>query len=95
LTHISSIKKTVNRAGTTVSFAYFKKYRRPNSHIANKLLHKTGQIDRTVDREFADEETEYKMCVYFSLKKNTSDKLRLDSITQNQIRERMPGTTEG
>jgi len=38
----AGIKKTVNRAGTT-------------------LLQKTGQIDRTVDREFADEEVKYRV----------------------------------
>lgn len=28
-----------------------------------QLLQKTGQIERTVDREFADEEAKYKTCV--------------------------------
>ncbi|KAF8197876.1 hypothetical protein BJ912DRAFT_48002 [Pholiota molesta] len=42
LTNLSSFKKSVNRAGTT-------------------LLQKTGQIERTVDREFADEEAKYRI----------------------------------
>lgn len=29
----------------------------------SQLLQKTGQIERTVDREFADEEAKYKTCV--------------------------------
>lgn len=30
-----------------------------------QLLQKTGQIDRTIDREFTDEEAKYRMCDYF------------------------------
>lgn len=30
-------------------------------------MQKTGQIERTVDREFADEESRYKQCVHPSL----------------------------
>ena len=32
-----------------------------------QILQKTGQIERTVDREFADEEAKYKTCVSVAL----------------------------
>jgi len=34
-----------------------------SSHTALQLLQKTGQIDRTVDREFTDEEAKYRVYV--------------------------------
>lgn len=33
-------------------------------HGVIQLLQKTGQIERTVDREFADEEAKYRTCVH-------------------------------
>jgi hypothetical protein len=55
-------------------------------------MQKTGQIERTVDREFADEEAKYKMYVAFIIFRDT-----LKSLTDNEhkIRERMPGSSEG
>ncbi|KAH0828004.1 hypothetical protein J3R83DRAFT_3651 [Lanmaoa asiatica] len=45
---MQSFKKSLNRAGTTTTY------------FPQKVLQKTGQIERTVDREFADEESKYR-----------------------------------
>ena len=33
--------------------------------MGTTLMQKTGQIERTVDREFAEEESKYRVCVAF------------------------------
>jgi hypothetical protein len=56
-----SFKKSVNRAGTTVSTLNPLRYHLVTTAIDFQLLQKTGQIERTVDREFAEEEAKFKM----------------------------------
>jgi hypothetical protein len=53
-----------------------------------QLLQKTGQIERTVDREFADEESKFKAYVFLSIE-------LCGILWYTQIREGMSGTTEG
>jgi hypothetical protein len=38
-----------------------------HSLLHTQLLQKTGQIERTVDQDFASEETKYKVCVHFHI----------------------------
>ena len=57
-------KKSMNRAGTTVSgLAKQPHWSLTDSRDILQLLQKTGQIERTVDREFTDEEVKYKSYV--------------------------------
>lgn len=58
-----SFKKSVNRAGTTVSKPIPLNLRLSCSNLTIdfQLLQKTGQIERTIDREFTEEEAKYKM----------------------------------
>ena len=60
----------MNRAGTTVRMkppgfpsADNSPYRTITMPSLLQLLQKTGQIERTVDQDFASEETKYKVCV--------------------------------
>jgi hypothetical protein len=53
-------------------------------------MQKTGQIERTVDREFADEEAKFKTCVSSTPLLDGIDTMR----SELQLRERMPGSPE-
>jgi hypothetical protein len=61
-------KKSMNRAGTTVRMKPLVFPSADNLHTITtptllQLLQKTGQIERTVDQDFASEEAKYKVCV--------------------------------
>ena len=58
----------MNRAGTTVRMEPpFVLCANIHSLLHTQLLQKTGQIERTVDQDFASEEAKYKVCVHFHL----------------------------
>jgi len=65
---------------------------RLSSNFDIQLLQKTGQIERTVDHEFADEEVKFKSCVFLFI-----TILQTQSPSQHplrQIREGMRSPTE-
>lgn len=59
----ASFKKTINRTGTTVSYTSCFSYEHRLRYFLIQLMQKTGQIERTVDTAFKDEEVKFKTYV--------------------------------
>jgi hypothetical protein len=59
-----------------------------HSSLHTQILQKTGQIERTVDQDFASEEAKYKVCVHFVLGLSLRV-LALRDDLREQIREGM------